>query len=67
MSSIVQICYTYAECGVINTQGCVVKHSGYGVKNIVDRLSPIYCKCYHRYSGCDIIDRFGVMTQIQWT
>ena len=22
---------------------------------------------YHPYSGCDVIDRVGVMTQIQWT
>ena len=30
-------------------------------------MSHIYLMWYHTYSGCDIIDSVGVMTQIQWT
>ena len=34
---------------------------------IVDMMSQIYWMGYHTYSGSDIIDGVGVMTQIQWT
>ena len=55
-------CHTYAECGINNTQCCVVIQSGYDVINIVDRMSHVYCEIsYIRWlwywkSGCDYTD-----------
>ena len=67
MSSPVQKMSHVGECGVINTQCCDVTLSGYYVINIVDTMSHIYWMRYHPYSGCDVIDRVVVKTQIEWT
>ena len=40
-SSVVQTMSYIAQCDVINTQVCVVIHSGYDVINIVDGMSHI--------------------------
>ena len=50
------------RCGVINTKCCDVILSGYYVLNIGDMMSQIYWIQYHPYSGCDVINRVGVMT-----
>ena len=48
------------------TECCDVILIGYYVLNIGDKMSQIHWMCYHPYSGCDVIDRVGVMTEIQW-
>ena len=60
-------CQTYAEGGDINTECCDVILSGYFGKNLGDMISQIYCMQYLPCSGSDVIDRLGVMTQMQWT
>ena len=59
-------CHTYAEGCVINAECCDVTLSGYYIIIIVDVMSQIYWMRGHTYSACDIIDRVGVMTEIQW-
>ena len=62
-----KVCHAYAECGVINTECCDVILTGYYVIYTGDMISQIYWMWYHPYSGCDVLNRVGVMTQIQWT
>ena len=50
--------HTYAECGINNTQCCVVIHTGYDVINIV-----VGC---HMCTVCDIIHRVAVISLIEW-
>ena len=47
---------------VSSTQSCDVILSVYYVTKIVDMMSQIYWMWCHTYSGCDIINRVGVMT-----
>ena len=65
MSSAMQKCHTYAECCVINTERCDVILSGYYATNRVNVMLQIYLMWGHSYSGCDIIDTVGVMTEVQ--
>ena len=48
----------------MNRECCDAILSGYYVINIVDVMSQIHWESGHTYSGCDIINRVGVMTEI---
>ena len=48
---------------VSSTQSVVMSYLVDYVINIVDVMSHIYWMCGHTYSGCNIIDRVGVMTE----
>ena len=59
-------CHTHAKSCIMNRECSDAILSGYYVINIVDVMSQIYWMLGHRHNGCDIIDRVGVMTEIQW-
>ena len=51
-------------CDVIKLWCVLIKHGC----DALYRYMILYIKwvCFHTYKGCDIIERVGVMTQIQW-